>query len=70
MGSPAPKLLASERTSADMLDLSVAEFRRLVAIGALPPPVMIGDNERWKVNQLRAIVDGEAARPAEDDIEA
>lgn len=49
-----------------MLDMSAADFRRLVERGALPPPVRIGGYERWRVDQIEAIVKGDAARPSED----
>jgi predicted DNA-binding transcriptional regulator AlpA len=49
-----------------MLDMSVAEFRRLVERGALPPPLRIGDLERWLVDQIEAILRADAALPDED----
>ena len=53
-------------TAAAMLDMSTAEFRRLVAAGALPPPVGIGGHERWHVAQIEAMLSGIAARPNQD----
>jgi predicted DNA-binding transcriptional regulator AlpA len=49
-----------------MLDMPTAEFRRLVASGALPPPVRIGGHERWHVAQIEAILSGPAARPSQE----
>jgi hypothetical protein len=52
-------IFASARTAARLLDMSVAEFQRLVAEGALPGP---GPLDRWDVEELRRIARGEAAR--------
>ena len=59
-------LAVKATTAAAMLDLPPAEFRRLVERGALPPPVRIGAHERWRVEQLNAIIRGDAAKPSED----
>ena len=59
-------LAVKATTAAAMLDLPPAEFRRLVERGALPPPVRIGTHERWRVEQLNAIIRGDAAKPSED----
>lgn len=56
-------LFVRASTAARMLDMSVPEFRRLVAEGALPPPCRL---DRWDVEQLRAIMRGEAHRPREE----
>ncbi len=56
-------LFVRAATAARMLDMSVPEFRLLVAEGALPPPCRL---DRWDVEQLRAIMRGEAHRPRED----
>ena len=56
-------LFASEATSAALLDMRPAEFRTLVAEGALPPSVSFG---RWDVNHLEAIMRGASHRPQED----
>lgn len=66
MTTALPSLAAAERTAARMLDLPVAAFRKLVSEGALPPPLRIGGYERWRVDDLRAILDGSAALPDED----
>ena len=57
---------AREATAAQLLDMPVAQFRRLVAQGALPPPVLIGDLKRWSVAQIEAILSGKNAIPKED----
>jgi predicted DNA-binding transcriptional regulator AlpA len=62
---PAP-LAVGDATAAAMLDLPASEFRKLVAAGALPPPVRIGGHSRWRVDQLTAILDGAAAKPEQD----
>ncbi|WP_171099283.1 MULTISPECIES: hypothetical protein [unclassified Ruegeria] len=60
-------LLAKERTAANLLDMTAKEFRSLVNAGALPPPMKLaGDIERWNVRDLRAILNGDAARPQDD----
>lgn len=59
-------ILASERTAAKLLDMKPGEFRALVNCGALPAPKQIGDFKRWDVDQIREILTGKAARPAED----
>jgi hypothetical protein len=55
-------LFATESTSAALLDMKPAEFRTLVAEGALPPPVRF---DRWCVDTLQTIMNGTAARPQE-----
>lgn len=59
MGKHTP-LFASEATAAALLDMKPAEFRDLVARGALPGPNKL---DRWDVEELRAIMRGEAHRP-------
>ena len=59
-------LAVKAQTAAAMLDMPPAEFLRLVGAGALPPPVKIGQHERWRVEQLNAIIRGDAAKPSED----
>ncbi|SHI90481.1 hypothetical protein [Wenxinia saemankumensis] len=53
-------LFASERLAARLLDMSAAEFRRLVGVGALPGPIRIGPHERWNVKEIEAILSGAA----------
>lgn len=59
-------LAVRAQTAAAMLDLPPAEFMRLVEHGALPPPVRIGQHDRWNVSQIEAIIRGDAAKPTED----
>lgn len=62
-----PQYLAVKDTSAArMLDMPPAKFRALVDAGALPPPVVIGDMKRWRVDQIEAILKGNAALPNEE----
>ncbi len=62
-------LLAKEQTAAKLLDMTTKEFRALVDAGALPPPKRLAQGmERWNVQDLCAIANGDPARP-EDDIE-
>ena len=58
-------LAVKAQTAAAMLDMPQAEFMRLVERRALPPPVRIGQHERWRVEQLNAIIRGDAAKPEE-----
>jgi hypothetical protein len=58
-------IAVSDRNAARMLDMPTAEFLRLVSVGSLPGPVLIGGHDRWIVDDLRAIVRGDAARPQE-----
>lgn len=60
------RLAVREVTAAKMLDMPASKFRDLVAMSALPAPVRIGDTERWLVDDIRAILDGSAARPNGD----
>ncbi|WP_280322696.1 helix-turn-helix transcriptional regulator [Sulfitobacter faviae] len=55
-----------EATAAKMLDMPLAEFRRLVAADALPPPCQLGGRERWRVKDIEAILNNSAALPDED----
>lgn len=67
---PAPRsfkpIAVRDTKAAAMLDMSATEFRRLVERGALPPPSRIGDLERWRVDQIEAILRADAALPDED----
>jgi predicted DNA-binding transcriptional regulator AlpA len=62
---PAPRSLkpvaVRDTTAAAMLDMSAAEFRRLVERGALPPPARIGDLERWDYAHIKCVSVGVAA---------
>jgi predicted DNA-binding transcriptional regulator AlpA len=60
MNAPAP-IFASDRLAAKLLDMKPAEFRRLIEDGNLPGPREIGGLERWDVDELRRIINGDAA---------
>jgi predicted DNA-binding transcriptional regulator AlpA len=66
MNAPILPLAVRETTAAKMLDMSQAEFRRLVGAGALPPPARVGGCERWRVADIEAILNGSASLPEED----
>jgi len=69
MVSFAPAALR-EANAAAYLDLSVSKFRNLVNQGALPKPVRLADGvERWRSNDLLAILDGKADQPRNEDME-
>jgi hypothetical protein len=55
--------LVRAETAAQLLDMSEAEFRRLVDDGALPPADSL---ERSEVAKLEAIMRGDAVRPRGD----
>jgi predicted DNA-binding transcriptional regulator AlpA len=59
-------LAVRAQTAAAMLDMAPVEFMRLVEHGALPPPVRIGQHDRWNVDQLTAIIRGDAAKPNQE----
>jgi len=67
MTAPAP-IAVREAMAAKLLDLPVERFREYVRTGALPPPVRIGRDERWRVDQLQAILRGDAAIPQDFDL--
>lgn len=53
-------ILASDKTAAALLDMRLAEFRRLVEAGVLPPGREIAPGlVRWDTEQLRAIGRGD-----------
>lgn len=66
MNTPTPPLAVRDTTAAKMLDMPAAEFRRLVNDGALPPPCSVGGHHRWRVADINAILNGNAALPNED----
>lgn len=66
MNAPLLPLAVREATAAKMLDMPVAEFRRLVAADALPPPCRVGGHERWRVKDIEAILNGGASLPDEE----
>jgi predicted DNA-binding transcriptional regulator AlpA len=51
-----PRMLRRSLAAA-YLDMSVAEFERAMASGALPHPVKIGEQERWSRTTLDETVD-------------
>lgn len=53
-------------TAAMLLDMIPKELADLVHHGALPGPRKIGAHQRWSVEQIKAIVDGTAARPEDE----
>jgi len=60
---PAPRIAVSEANAAQILDLPRSKFRDLVREGILPPPVELAPGlQRWRVSDLHAILDGQAAR--------
>ncbi|WP_306155430.1 hypothetical protein [Roseovarius sp. MMSF_3281] len=63
-------IAVKDTTAASMLDMSAPEFRRLVDAGVLPPPCRIGKHERWRVDTIKAVVNGDASWPDDEDIEA
>lgn len=66
MNAPLPPLAVRDTTAAELLELPAAEFRRLVNSGALPPPCSVGGHNRWRVADINAILNGNAALPNED----
>jgi hypothetical protein len=54
----AQPILATQRTAARMLDMSVREFEELVEAGSLPRPAVFN---RWNVDDLKQIASGKAA---------
>jgi predicted DNA-binding transcriptional regulator AlpA len=69
MSLRAQPIAVKENTAAGMLDMSTAEFRRLVGRGALPPPCEIGGVVRWRVSDLEAVLFGTNRKPDDDDFE-
>lgn len=63
-------LFANRTTAAKMLDMTPAEFTRFVEGGALPPPCFTKEGiERWDVEDLVAIMRGDAAKPQAHEID-
>lgn len=54
-------LLADVKKVAEMLDVSVATIWRLVKRGQLAEPVKVGGATRWRMSDVMALVEGEAA---------
>ncbi len=53
-------IFATERTAAQLFDMTPAEFMSLVNLGHLPKPRDIGGVQRWDVAELTRIAKGEA----------
>jgi hypothetical protein len=53
-------ILASSRRAAKLLDLTEAEFLKLVEDGHLPQPREIAGFRRWDVSSLQSIATGAA----------
>lgn len=53
-------IFANEANAARLLDMTLAEFRRLVDGGHLPKGREIGGFIRWDVDELRRIIRGDA----------
>jgi hypothetical protein len=56
-------LFAGKHKAARLLDMTPAEFERLVSNGSLPGPTRL---ERWDVDQLAAIMRGTKPKPSEE----
>lgn len=53
-------VFAGAKTVAQLLDLKLSEFQKLVDIGAMPPPVFIGGKHpRWNVTELESQLRGD-----------
>jgi hypothetical protein len=53
-------VFAAAPTAARLLDITKAEFLRLVETKCLPAPVLIGKNHRWDMAALYDILNGSA----------
>jgi predicted DNA-binding transcriptional regulator AlpA len=61
------RIAVTEKTAAKMMDMSATKFRELVNFGAFPKPVSLGGGlKRWRVTDLKAIIDGTAAKNIEE----
>ena len=49
--------LIRDAEAAAMLGCSKATYWRLVAKGAIPPPIKIGGMSRWKVSDVQALIE-------------
>jgi predicted DNA-binding transcriptional regulator AlpA len=49
--------LVRDAEGAAILGCSKATFWRLVAKGAIPPPIKIGGMSRWKVSDVQAFIE-------------
>lgn len=55
-----PPIFAKDKTAAQLMDMTEAEFLRLVDEGHLPKPRTIGGIQRWDVSELNRIARGES----------
>jgi len=65
----APRLVGLAKAAA-YVDMSPNTFKRLVAVGALPAPKMIGPQEKWNLREIDRAVDElpvRGAAPMADD---
>ena len=60
MPRPTP-IAVKEADAAYMFGLKPAQFRGLVECGAMPSPVNVHGFLRWRVADLEAVLNGEAA---------
>ena len=58
-------LFATEKHTAQLLDMSQKDFLKLVKQGALPRPIEIGGLNRLDVEGIKALLSGNAAKPRE-----
>ncbi len=54
-------LFAKAATAASLLELTAADFHKLVADGSLPGPVEISGHQRWDIQYLQKFLSGHAA---------
>jgi len=59
-GSPEAERLIRDVEGAAMLRCSKSTYWRLVAKGAIPPPIKIGGMSRWKVSDVQALIEQSA----------
>lgn len=58
-------LFATDKTAAQLLELTTSEFLALVEAGALPGPILIGPKvQRWAIKDLEAVGSGAAFEEA------
>lgn len=58
MGARPQPLAVRDTTAARMLDMPASEFRRLVDLGGLPRPIMLGEHARWRFAEIKCIALG------------
>ena len=50
---------ATDKSAAKLLDMKPKQFRELVKSRCLPPPISIGDLERWNMEEVYKAIRGE-----------